>query len=250
MNWIKYMVLGSLSLSLVTNAWAQRRDPDLETDNYSSITSFGVTTNTNSGILGGFVVRHSKALPTLFQGKTQYRYLALEVVNVKHPKEMARPVFSTGSRYIDGKQNFLFVLRPQYGRELMFFNRHADEGISISGIVAAGPSIGLEKPYMVQYQSRNGVLVTEPYDPARHSPNEIQGSGSFFRGFEKTKFVPGLHVKTALSFELSAFRDNLTGLEIGFLAEAFTRQIIIMPYAQNRSFFTSGYISLYFGNKK
>ncbi|WP_247233249.1 hypothetical protein [Telluribacter sp. SYSU D00476] len=253
MNRFKYILAGALTLLLFTESWAQQRrtDPDAEEEVYNSVSSIGITTNTNSGILGGFVYRHSKALPTLLKGKHQFRYLALELVNVKHPKELASQNFITGSRFTYGKQNYLFVLRPEYGREVMFFNRHSDEGISISGIVAAGPSIGLEKPYVIQFQSRPGVIVSEPYDPVRHAQTElIVGSGSFFQGFDKTKIVPGLHLKTALSFELSAFRDNMTGLEIGFLAEAFSRQIMIMPFAQNRSFFTSGYVTLYFGNKK
>jgi hypothetical protein len=246
------LILTGFFFLLLSPAWAQRRtEQDTDIEKYNSLTSIGVTTNTNSGILGGVVLRKSKSLPGTLFGKQQFQYLALEVVNVKHPKELSSQNFVTGSRFTYGKQNYLFVLRPEYGRELMFFNRHADEGISISGIVAAGPSIGLEKPYIIQFQSRPGVIVSEPYDPIKHAQTElIIGSGSFFQGFDKVKIVPGLHVKAALTFELSAFRENMTGLEIGFLAEAFSRKIIIMPAAENRSFFTSGYVTLYFGNKK
>ena len=53
-----------------------------------------------------------------------------------------------------------------------------------------------------------------------------------------------------MSFELSAFRENVTGVEMGFIAEAFTRKIQIMAFAENRSVYTSGYITLYFGSKK
>lgn len=247
-----YLLLGCLLTLVITDGWSQRRsDQDSDVETYNSISSIGVTTNTNSGILGGLVARHSQSLSGTLFGKQQFRYLALELVNVKHPKELSSQNFVTGSRFTYGKQNYLFVLRPEYGRELMFFNRHSDEGISISGILAAGPSIGLEKPYVIQFQRRPGVIVSEPYDPVKHAQTElIIGSGSFFQGFDKTKLVPGLHLKTALSFELSAFRDNMTGLEIGFIAEAFSRKIIIMPFAENRSFFTSGYVTLYFGNKK
>lgn len=241
-----------LLLFLTTTTWAQRRgEQDTDVEKYNALSSIGITTNTNSGILGGVVIRSSKSLPGTLFGKQQFRYLALELVNVKHPKEISSQNFVTGSRFTYGKQNYLFVLRPEYGREIMFFNRHADEGISISGILAAGPSLGLEKPYIIQFQRRPGVIVSEPYDPVKHAQTElIIGAGSFFQGFDKTKIVPGLHIKTALSFELSAFRDNMTGLEIGFIAEAFSRKIIIMPFADNRSFFTSGYVTLYFGNKK
>ncbi|MCF0053678.1 hypothetical protein LXM25_26640 [Dyadobacter sp. LJ53] len=251
---VKFLLSVSILFALSTDIYAQRRaKAEDNEESYKSFTSFGVTTNTNSGILGGAVFRQSSALGSKLFGKNQYRYLALELVNVKHPKELSQQDFVTGARLVYGKQNYLFVLRPEYGRELTLFSRQDDEGISISGILAAGPSLGLEKPYMVQFQSSDGV-VTEPFDPVKHAGSTqttgIVGAGSFFQGFGQTKIVPGLHVKTAMSFELSAFRENVTGVEIGFIAEAFTRKVQIMAFAENRSFFTSGYLTLYFGSKK
>ncbi len=247
---IKTQLLLSLLLLTATTGWAQRRgDTDSDIETYNSLLSVGATTNTNSGILGGFVVRSSKSLPGTLFGKQQFRYLALELVNVKHPKEQAVPYTATGARIITGKTNYLFVIRPEYGREIMFFNRHADEGISISGILAAGPSIGIQKPYIVQVQARPGNIVSIPYDP-NNLKEGLVGAGSFFQGFDQAKIVPGLHLKAALSFELSAFRDNMTGLEIGFIAEGFSRGINLVANTENKSTFTSGYLTIYFGNKK
>ena len=247
---VKLLLSVSILFVLSTEIYAQRRsvkNEDAE-ETYKSFTSVGITTNTNSGILGGAVFRQSSALGSKMFGKNAYRYLALELVNVKHPKELSTQDFVTGARLVYGKQNYLFVLRPEYGREIALFSRQDDEGISISGILAAGPSLGFEKPYMVQYQGSDGRVTTQPFDPDR--AGDIIGAGSFFQGFGKSKLVPGLHVKTAMSFELSAFRDNVTGVEIGFIAEAFSRKITIMADAQNKAFFTSGYLTLYFGSKK
>lgn len=247
---VKLLLSVAILFALSTEIYAQRRsvkNEDAE-ETYKSFTSVGITTNTNSGILGGAVFRQSSALGSKMFGKNAYRYLALELVNVKHPKELSTQDFVTGARLVYGKQNYLFVLRPEYGREIALFSRQDDEGISISGIVAAGPSLGFEKPYMVQYQGSDGRVTTEPFDP--NKAGDIIGAGSFFQGFGKSKVVPGLHVKTAMSFELSAFRDNVTGVEIGFIAEAFSRKITIMADAQNKAFFTSGYLTLYFGSKK
>jgi len=251
---VKLLLSICILVLLSTDIYAQRRGKNEDTEEvYKSFTSFGLTTNTNSGILGGAVFRKSNAIPGKLFGKNQYRYLAVELVNVRHPKELAQS-FNTGARFVYGKQNYLFVLRPEYGREITLFNRHEDEGIAISAIVAAGPSLGFEKPYMIQRQVAGGQVVTTPL---RVDPNSTQdpyegfvGVGSFFSGFGQSKVVPGLHLKTALSFELSAFRENVTGVEIGFLAEGFTRKIDIMAYAQNKSFYTSGFITLYFGSKK
>lgn len=225
-------------------------DPNKDEEiDYSNVTTYGVTTNTNSGLLGGFVIRNSRLLDTPLFGRTAFRYIALEAVNVRHPKELAVQS-GTGSRFVPGKLNYLLVLRPQYGREIVLSSRNGDEGIAINGILAAGLSIGIQKPYYVQYQVRPGLVRTEPYDPAKQPLESILGTGSFLQGFESAKLIPGLNFKAALSFELSAFKSNLTGLEVGFLLETFAGKPEIMSFAENNSFFSSAYLTIYFGNKK
>jgi hypothetical protein len=249
---VKLLLSAFVLIVVSSDLFAQRRAKiEDNEDTYKTFTSAGLTTNTNSGILGGVVFRRSSAISSTLWGKNQYQYLAVELVNVKHPKELAEQNFSTGSRFVYGKRNYLFALRPQYGRELTLFNRHEEEGISISAILAAGPTLGLEKPYMVQFRNSDGRTVTKALDASQSNPYEnALGGGSFFQGFGQTKIVPGAHVKAALSFELSAFRESVTGVEIGFLAEAYTRKTNIMLQAENRSVFTSGYLTLYFGSKK
>lgn len=241
-------------LLFVQAAWSQQRrsktNLEEEQEEYSTITTYGITTNTNSGLLGGFVFRHSTRLENELFGRPQYRYLGLELVNVRHPKELSQSS-NTGSRFTPGKQNYLFALRPQYGREIILSNRNNDEGISINGIVAVGASLGILKPYYIQYQVRPGIVRTEAYDPIKHTDlGNILGSGNILQGLGNSKIIPGVNAKIAFSFELSAFRSNLTGLEVGFLSELFSKAPIIIPFAENRSLFTSGYVTLFFGNKK
>lgn len=257
-HWLLVPVVGLLA-SL--GAVAQTASPtDADDDNYTSVTTYGVTTNTNAGLLGGFSFRQSKLLPGTLLGKRQFRYLSVELVNVKHPKEYQQQSPYATSRFVYGKENYLFVLRPQYGREIQLFRRSADEGVAINAIVAAGPSLGIIKPYYVEVQSGQQSSRSLPYATAvrQQIAGEIIGAGKFFEGVGESKLTVGLHLKTAVSFELSAFRNNTTGIEIGFLAEAFPKTIVILPNtdpnvnpeAGNRSFFTSGYVTLFFGTKK
>ncbi|ARK11825.1 hypothetical protein [Fibrivirga algicola] len=257
-----YCSLASLLL-LAVPASAQTPDGSDE-DNFQTVTTFGITTNTNAGLLGGFVFRQSKKLDGELFGKTQYRYISLEVVNVKHPREYAAGSSNFGGSFLLGKENYLFVLRPQYGRELSLFRRNTDEGISVNAIFAAGPSLAIIKPYYVEVSAGNTTRQI-PYSQAVASPTAggrsefIVGSGGFFQGLGESSLNVGLHAKAALSFELSAFRSNTTGLEIGFLSEIFPSKIVIVPNTNtalgdrtlgNRSFFTSGYVTLFFGTKK
>jgi len=257
-----YIILTlALTGSWVSGQTSRATPPEDQGDNYQTITTFGVTTNTNSGILGGVSFRQSKRLSGELFGMPQYQYLSVEIVNVKHPKELAAS-FTAGSRYIQGKENYLFVIRPQYGREVKLFQRDEDDGISVSGILAAGPSLGIIKPYYLEVQSGNRSARSVPASQVNGSitatGETVTGAGSIFQGFGESKLAVGLNLKAALSFELSAFRTNTTGVEIGFLAEIFPQRIIIIPNTDpgasradgNRNFFTSAYLALFFGSKK
>ncbi|MVM38335.1 hypothetical protein GO730_13395 [Spirosoma sp. HMF3257] len=257
-----YKVLGlALSGLMLSGQVSNAQNTDTEDDSYHTITTFGLTTNTNSGIIGGFVFRQSRLLSGKLMGMPQYSYLSVELVNVKHPKEIQSSINSIGSRYIEGKENYLFVLRPSYGREVKLFQRNSDEGIAVSGILAGGPSIGIIKPYYVEVTSGNSsrtIPASQLNGLTTPTGEVITGAGGFFQGLDQSKLTVGLNVKAALSFELSAFRANTTGIEIGFLAEVFPNKVVIIPNQSatggrelgNRNFFTSAYLTLFFGSKK
>jgi hypothetical protein len=256
-------VLG-LALLAGPQTYAQTKLPtDTDEENFKTVTTFGITTNTNAGLIGGFVYRQSKVLPGTLFGRKQHQYLSLEVVNIKHPKEVQSAAGSFGSRFVYGKENYLFVIRPQYGREITLFQRNADEGVAVNAIFAVGPSLGIIKPYYVKIQEGNrqySIPYSETIDANGIRKNlNVVDKGGFFEGFGQSKFTVGVNIKTAVSFELSAFRNNTTGVEIGFLTEIFPQKIIIIPNGDprlgskeigNRGFFTSGYITLFFGSKK
>lgn len=217
---------------------------------YTQETGAGINLNTNGGIIGGVMFKHSRHI-----SKGAYHYFGLEMVNVKHPKEqrVASPV--SGNSYIYLKQNYLFVIRPQYGREFLLFHKSEEEGVRVSGLVALGPSIGLVKPYAIEYDytdyssGYNGPpkdVRSEPYDPLKHTDPQgrILGTGGLFTATGQTKVVPGLNIKSGLSFE---FGNSNTGLEIGAMIEMYPKPIILIPFSKNDSVFTSIYFNIFFG---
>lgn len=218
-------------------------------EEFTRTTSVGITTNTNAGLLGGFAFKTNRFLGT--KGwRNQYSYLGVELVNVRHLKERPNQT-PTGSRYTFGKQNYLFSLRPQYGREITIFKKNGNTGTQINGILAGGPSIGLVEPYLISYSYGRGRIVTEQYDPVKHTnENAVTGSSGMFAAISKIEPVIGGHLKAALNVELDAFQNSNVGIELGFLAEGYSKQVTIMPLATNRDVFTSGYITLFFGKKK
>ncbi|HXA02659.1 MAG TPA: hypothetical protein VNW99_11765 [Cytophagaceae bacterium] len=214
----------------------------------------GIDLNTNAGIFGGFFFRHSK-----FVNKKRYRLFAVELVNVKNPKEQKTSNGNTGNSYIYHKTNYLLPLRFQFGRKYVLFQRAEEEGVEVSAILAGGPTLGLLKPYYIQYDytdytNSNSTTPTdirkEQYQPGRDSADaRILGSGGFSSGLFHTKIRPGINIKGGLAFELGKYGGGITGIEVGGLLELFSKKLIIIPEASNRAVFSSVYLNLYFGTR-
>ncbi len=215
-----------------------------EDEEYSSEFVYGLNFNTNGGIIGGAIFKYSQSI-----SPRMYQTFGLEIVNVKHPKEL-RVTYNNTNTFIAGKQSYLFAVRPQYGRELVLFRKAPDEGVQINAVAAIGPTLGLVKPYYILYSYSSTDVRSERYDPDRHDLSRIIGTGGLLEGFDELSISPGINLKAGLSFELSGFRNSVTGFEVGFMTEAYAREVVIMPRANNRGFFTSGYLNLFFGSKR
>jgi hypothetical protein len=254
---LNLLIIVFFSIMISNSVEAQRRSTNnknvikenVDEENFKSVLSFGLTTNTNSGLLGGAAVR-KEILINNNAFHRQFHYINFEVVSVNHYRESTSNVGGNGSGYVYGKQNYLFAIRPQYGREINLFRKSSEGGVNVNGIIAGGPTIGLLKPYYVQVFYGRGTVRDEIFDPKKHTPNNIAGSGGFFEGLGEATVVPGVNLKAALNFELDAFRQSNISLEIGFLAEAYTQKVNIMALSENRNLYTSGYITIFFGGKK
>jgi hypothetical protein len=263
---VKIGVLSLVLLLAVTSSFAQRKSSrapaptnqaaskktEKKKEDYKMF-AYGLTTNTNSGLLGGLVVRHSKAIGT-YKWNPVHQYIAFEAVNIKNPKEKSEPT-SIANRYIYGKRNYFFSLRPEYGREVVFFKKNGDDGIGISVIAAAGPSLGIQKPYYIKYdRNGRGAVDVVQFDPNIHKElNRIQGSAGIWQDFfVGMKMIPGVHVKLAANIDMNTFGNNLTGFEIGITTELFSKtpEIMSNQLTTNSRFYSAGYLTIYFGNKK
>ncbi len=203
--------------------------------------TWGVNKNSNSGLFGGFSFKLAHRT-----GDKTYRTLGLDLLNIKHPKELNIPQGPTGGSFIFGKQNFLYSVRGHYGIEKIIFSKASQQGVQINIHAAGGPSLGIQAPY---YVISGGSA--EIYDPNRHtSPSAIQGSGRLFQGLGESKLVPGLNAKTSVIFEFGTFRKNVVGLELGVATEVFSRKIIIVPTQSNRALYTSAFFTLFWGSRK
>jgi hypothetical protein len=192
------------------------------------------------------------------------RFWSVEGVEVKHPKEFRTPT-AFGGLYVNGKANYMFVVRPSVGLQRVIFRKAPDSGVQVNALVGAGPSVALLMPYYITYDytlrdSRNNPIGptdyrNEQYDPQVHGGGNIVDRAPLFTGISETKPNIGVHLKGALSFEYGRYRDAVAGVETGFLFEAYTKRLIILRELNvtdskiNTLFFPSVYLTIYLGHR-
>ncbi|GAB3202738.1 hypothetical protein ABID22_001038 [Pontibacter aydingkolensis] len=241
-RYLSFILAFALGLSLTATAQSE------EDESFENELSYGVNFNSNGGLIGGVFVRSVYPM-----NNRMYQFGGLEIVEIKHPKEN-RLYSETGDQFIAGKQNYLFVIRPHYGREFVLFRKAAESGVQVNAIAAAGPSLGLLAPYYIRYNyggPGGEDIRTEQYDPQKHrSLENIMGNGTVFQGLSESNVNFGAHIKGGLSFEYGRYRESIAGIEVGFMLELFPKEMVIIPQAENEQLFTSVYLNLYYGRRK
>lgn len=251
---MKYLPLFILVFFSSHLAYSQEPSGAFEYEDHISEFIYGVNLNTNGGFIGGLMIKYSK----IRKAKTYDTY-GLEIVGIKNPKEVRLQNQITGNSFIFAKRNYFFSFRPQYGRDFILFRKSSDkgEGVQVSAVFAAGPSLGLQVPYHILYNYNLDAtkpdlgILSEQYDPEVHNnPILIEGTGGLFEGLGGTNLLFGINAKAGISLDFGAFRNSVTGVEAGFTFEAFDRAPEIMAFAPNEQVFTAAYLTIFFGTRK
>lgn len=228
-----------LTFAIASNAQTQ------DSYDYQSEFTWGINKNTWGGLIGGFMFKKAYKL-----NERVLQTYGLEIMNVKHPQEVRQNAQSTGNFFIYGKSNYLYALRFQYGRDIILFKKAPQQGVEIKAVFAAGPSIGVVAPYYVETGADAGrVTIRRPYDPSI-GPEEIYGPGRLFEGLGQSTIKLGANAKAAMNFELGTIKSQVTGFEAGFLLDAYTSKIELVPTAKNYSVFPILYFTLFYGGRK
>jgi hypothetical protein len=221
-------------------------------DEYTSTFTYGINFNTNGGTIGGGNIKFTQITkPRL------YRSLGLEIVAIKHPQESK--FLAQNGRVVYAKRNYFYSVRPTYGYDYLLFRKAPEESVQVTANFAVGPSIGVEMPYYVILSGNAQTPATiRAYDPTKISASEIEGTAGIFKGIGESKIIPGLFVKAGISLEFGEFRNNLTGIEVGFTSELFSRAPnILEPLAnggttnlRNKQYMFGAYLTLFLGSRK
>ena len=180
----------------------------------------------------------------------------LDIVGMQHEKEykIFGSIDENAKRYVYGKLNSFYVIRPGIGKRKMFFEKLRDNGMQIAVNWSFGPSIGITKPVYLEVLKIDqfGQVIgnsVEKYDPESHNLYNIYGRGPWSRGLAEAKFHPGGFAKIGLEFEYSNERDLIRAIEVGSVIDVYPKRIPIMTNVDNPFIFPTIYLNFIFGAK-
>lgn len=212
--------------------------------------AIGLTTTTNSGIFGGLNLRKSWN-----RNPNRQPIIGLDIVNLKDYREFTSPFSYNGRNYIEGKLNNLLIVRPEFGMQWMLFKKSSEGGAALKGILATGPSLGMQIPYYVDVSfldpnTGRTIIKSIPYTQTLSNTtgrSVIIGEGGYFAGSSDAKMVPGWHLKSGFDIELNTIKHNYLSLEVGFIVDVFQNPVEILNQTNQRSVYTTGYLTFFFG---
>lgn len=225
-----------------SNLMAQENDPF----DYGQEFLFGVTKSTTSGLVSGGFFRYSaKKTDRLFQS------FGIEVAHIRHPQELRlrNAFYFNTSNYYAGKEKYLLSTRLLYGYDYLLFRKAEQKGVQINGVLLGGPSLGFISDYYLRTAEGGNVKYSEISQGA--GINSIVGPAGYFAGVGNMEMAIGLNVRASLQFEFSSFKSNITGFEVGFIGEIFSREVQMVPTGtKNYRFYPAAFLSILFGSRK
>ena len=190
------------------------------------------------------------------------RLFSVEIAEKRHPKEQRLSYqfgvgnfIQLGTPYVYGKQNTFYQLKIGFGQQRLIGGKTNKNGVAVQWSYSGGPSIGIERPYYVKvFDNGEGAVEDIRYSKqdsvAFLSPgNIVQGTGLRY-GWNQLKFIPGLHLRSAIRFDYGRFNELVSGIEVGVSAEFYTRTPRMMLLNKNERFFFNSYIAFLLGRRK
>jgi hypothetical protein len=205
----------------------------------------------------GMITAHSRGFGAGYRrlkhvtGKSK-RFLEVEVLNMRHPKEFKVHYEGKGSAkgFYYGKLNSIFMLRGGVGMQNVLYERAERKSVEIRCSYAIGPNITFAKPvHLYVFVENQKDPVIRQYDPEIHKLENIAGRAPFVYGFDKTRIYPGGYGKLAFSFEYADYSNEVKAIETGVIADVFPVAVPTMANFNKEQFFVTLYISFVFGKK-
>ena len=201
---------------------------------------------------------------TKFVTTTRKRVLMFEIMELKHPKQVKQSNditfggwgLESPKAYVFGKQNNFYAMHFGYGARYRLGDKAKKSGVEVNLTWAAGPSLGITKPYYLNLIEPGDGFVTivaqkyDPEDPDKFlQRSNIYGASGFSYGLGELGFIPGGFGKVGVNFDWASYSEFIKSLEAGVGADVYARQVPLMIVEQNRLHFVYLYLSLQLGKR-
>ncbi|CAG5084502.1 hypothetical protein [Parvicella tangerina] len=211
-------------------------------------------------VYGGFDLHTAGLGGTLTYAKfityKQRRLFTLDVVNMKHPKEVKiRSYVDQNSKdFVFGKLNGVLITRLGYGKKFLKYEKLREKGVNISWHVTGGLSLAFLKPVYLDVVNilPDGTLSSpkqEAYNPEKHHLSNIYGKSRGILGLAETKVKPGGFVKFGIEFEYNDNREYVKAIETGFALDVYPQRLPIMAFTENKFLYPTLYINVLIGQR-
>ncbi len=212
---------------------------------YKKQTAYGIKLNSDGY---GFFLEIGRAKSV--KRSTLYQF---EFSERKHQKEEKQSSLNAQtSPLIYGKLNFFYPVKLGLQQQFLLGNKSNKNGVSVTGNIGGGISLGLLRPYEVEVD-KSGERTFIQYD----SPDSLLfASGPYYggpnisTGWKHLKLTPGIYIKPALRFDYGKLNELVSAIEIGLNVEYYSKKIPQMLYNKEKQLFYSAYFSLMFGKRK
>ncbi len=173
----------------------------------------------------------------------------LDISERKHPKEEKQ--YSTSGNagaFIYGKINFFYPVKLGVQEQFLLGNKGNKNGVSISANVGGGVSMGLLRPYLLNYTNVGFKGLAD--DSARFLFEQPLNGPNLGTGFNKLKVTPGAYVKGGLRFDYGKYNEMINAIEVGLVTEYYTKAIPQMIFTKHEKLFFSAYVAIIVGKRK
>ena len=201
-------------------------------------------------ISDGYGIFFEKGFSKSIKKATLYQ---IEIGERKHNKEakQSNPNAPTAP-IIYGKLNYFYPVKLGVQKQFLLGNKSNKNGVSITGNIGGGISLGLLRAYEVEVD-KAGERTYVRYD----SPDSLlfvngpyYGGPNLGKGWNHLKMTPGLYVKPALRFDYGRYNDLVSAIEVGVTGEFYSKKIPQMLYNKQKQFFFTAYFAVLFGKRK
>ena len=228
---------------------------------YRKERAFEARLHTNGGLIG---VNFGEIL-TYY--KTKYYHVSLGYLKDPREKRQNRNLSFTfpdrSKAFAFGKQNSVLNLRAGLGMKRFISEKARRKGIAIGYDYQIGPSLAILKPYYLEllYVTENGPVTERELKTERYTPenaekfttfNEIFGGAGYFTGFSELSVVPGIQMNLGLFFSMGAFDKYVKAVELGLMADIYTKKLPIMIETEeisNKPYFFNFYVKFIMGKR-